>query len=56
VNSEWHRTKTTLKYIDVESLRKRKGFISTVTQKLPGYYFPLVVGIVLIEAVILYWP
>jgi len=42
-----------LKYIDVESLRKRKGFISTVTQKLPGYYFPLVVGIVLIEAVIL---
>jgi formate dehydrogenase subunit gamma len=43
----------TIKYIDADSLEKKKYSGPSIIQKLPGYYFPLVLGIVLAEAVIL---
>jgi formate dehydrogenase subunit gamma len=42
-----------VKYIDADSLEKKKHSGPSIIQKLPGYYFPLVLGIVLAEAVIL---
>ena len=43
-----------VKYIDADSLDKRKvGSSPGMPNKLPGYYFPLVIGIILAEAAIL---